>query len=98
MNKITRKDYKGDFDELIDDFTDTSYHEHRRGSTFFTRGIIEIDESYFPELDRSLDGFWETNTYIWSDEDWDKRDIIELNRVEIREKVVTTKEWVKIEG
>ena len=100
-NKITRESAKEmgiDFNELISDMDITSYEEHRRGSNFFTRSVIEINETWFPHVPRELDGFWETNTYV-SDSDWghESIDIYELNRVEQREKVVVTHYWVKVE-
>jgi len=97
INKITRKEFKGDFGSLLGDFLENSYQEHRRGSNFFTRSIVEINEEWYPELDRELDGFWETNQYIWDDDyGADKSEIYELDRVERVTKVVTTTEWVKI--
>jgi len=101
INKITRETAKElgfDFNRLIQDMDETSYEEHRRGSNFFTRSIVEIHEDWFPEVPRELDGYWETNTYV-SDSEWghDTSEIHELNRVEQREKVVTTTYWVKVE-
>ena len=43
VNKITRANASElgvDFNELIDDFFETSYEEHRRGSNFYTRSSI----------------------------------------------------------
>lgn len=97
MNKITRaiaKELNIDFNDLISDFDDTSYKNYRRGSNFFTRSIVVINEEYFPDVPRDLDGFWETNTYVWDDnEGFNHMDIYELNRVEKKEKVVTTTYW-----
>ncbi len=100
MNKITReiaKEMNIDFDNLISDMDIISYEEHRRGSNFFTRSVIEINEEWFPEVSRELDGFWETNTYV-SDSDWghESSDIHELNRVVEKVKVVETKYWEKV--
>jgi hypothetical protein len=100
MNKITRdtaKEMGVDFNSLINDMDEISYEEHRRGSNFFTRSIVVINEEYFPEIPRELDGFWETNTYI-SDSDYghESSDIYELDRVEKKEKVVTTIYWEKV--
>lgn len=96
MNKITRKTEGIDFDELLNDFIENSYKEHRRGSTFYTKSIVKIDEESYSEIDRKYDGFWETNQYISSEDDSDLSEIYELNRVEIKDKVVTTQEWVKV--
>jgi hypothetical protein len=100
MNRIARKTAKElgiNFDSLIDDMEIVSYEEHRRGSSFYTRSVIEINEEWFPEVSRELDGFWETNTYV-SDSEWghDKSEIHELNRVEEKTKVVETKYWEKV--
>lgn len=100
INKITRKNAKElgvDFNELISDFDDTSYEKHRRGSTFFTRSIIVIREAWFPEVNRELDGYWETNTYVSSEDDVDLNEIKELNRVEKKERVITETYWEKVE-
>ncbi len=100
MNKITRETAKEmgiDFDNLISDMDIVSYQEHRRGSNFYTRSVIEIDEELFPEVPRELDGFWETNVYV-SDDDWghESDDIYELDRVEEKIKVIETKYWEKV--
>jgi hypothetical protein len=100
MNRIARQTAKElgiNFDSLIDDMEIVSYEEHRRGSNFYTRSVIEINEKWFPELPRELDGFWETNTYV-SDSEWgpDKSCINELNRVEEKTKVVEIKYWEKV--
>lgn len=95
INQIKRKDYP-DFNEFIDDCVDTSYQEHRRGSNFYTKWIVKLDEETYPDLDKSLYGYWETNEFIWSEEDYDRNDIDELNRVELQEKTVVVKEWIKV--
>ncbi len=95
MNQITRKnaiELGLDFNELISDFVENSYQEHRIGANFFTKSIIEINEKWYPNIDRKFDGYWETNTYIWDDNSGPEKDeITELNRVELKEKVVKTK-------
>ena len=100
INKITRqiaKELGIDFDILIEDFQEDSYEEHRRGSNFFTRSITEISEKYFPELPRELDGYWETNTYVFdSDYGREDSDIQELNRVEKKERIITETYWEKV--
>lgn len=95
MNKITRKSAKEmgiNFNSLLDDM-EPSVQEHRRGSTFYMRSIVEINEKYFPEVPRELDGYWETNQYIWSEEDWDKDEIDTLTRVEKKERIITVTYW-----
>jgi hypothetical protein len=100
INKITRENAKElniDFDYLIDDFYAESYSEHRKGSGFFTRSIASINEKYFPDVSRELDGFWETNTYIWdANYGCENDEIRELNRVEKKEVVITKTEWVPV--
>jgi len=102
INEINRKNAKElglDFNELIDDFIEDSYDEHRRGSTFFKQSIVEISEKYYPDVNKELYGFWETNKYVYSDDyGFDKQDIDTLHRVVLKEKVVTTKYWEKVKG
>ena len=104
MNKITKitrenaKELGIKFNDLIQDFDVTSYEEHRRGSNFFTRSIVTINEKFFPDIPRELDGYWETNTYV-SDSEWghELSDITELNRVEKKERVITEVYWDKMD-
>jgi hypothetical protein len=100
INEINRKNAKElglDFNELIEDFIEDSYDEHRRGSTFFKQSIIEINEEHYPNVNKELYGFWETNEYVYSDDyGFDKQDIDTLHRVVLKEKVVTTKYWEKV--
>ena len=99
LDEKTAKEYGLDFDELLDDFYDDSNSNHRRGSTFFKQSIVEIDEEYYPDVDKELYGFWETNEYVYSDDyGFDKQDIDTLHRVVLKEKVVTTKYWEKVKG
>lgn len=95
MNKITRETVLPvKFDVFLEDFVENSYQEHRRGSNFFTKSIVEINEKWFPELDRSLDGYWETNQYVHDDDyGHDKSDITELNRVKKVTKTVIEENW-----
>ena len=98
INKILRSDYPDLFNELIEDYYEILYQEHRRGSNFFTKWIIEINEEYFPDFPKWW-GFWETNTFIWDETyGYDKSEIDELNRVELVEKIVKTTEWIKVEN
>jgi hypothetical protein len=100
INKLDEKIAKEhglDFDELLDDFYDDSNSHHRRGSTFFKQSIVEINEEYYPNVNKDLYGFWETNEYVYSDDyGFDKQDIDTLHRVVLKEKVVTTKYWEKV--
>jgi len=100
MNKLTRKEALElgiDFDLLIDDFYCHSSDKHRRESSFYRTSITEISERWQPDVDRSFDGFWETNSYVWDDVyGYDTTDICELTRVELRTRTVEIKEWIKI--
>lgn len=100
MNQITRKLAKElniNFNDIISDIEEYSYQEHRRGATFFTKGIIEIDEEFFPNVPRELDGFWETNTYVHSDDHgFDKDEIDTLTRVEKKVNIIEKIVWEKV--
>ena len=100
INKITRataKELGINFDELINDMDERSYEEHRRGSNFYVKSIVDINEKWFPEVPRDLDGYWETNRYVWdTDYGHDKYEITELNRVVKKEKVITETYWEKV--
>ena len=101
ITKITRqlaKELEVDFNLLLEDFVEDSYQEHRRGSNFYTQSIVEINEEYYPQVPRELDGFWETNSYVWDDNyGYDKSDITELTRVEKVPVIQTTYEWLPVE-
>jgi hypothetical protein len=98
INKITKEnanELNVDFKYLIEDFIEDSYYEHRRGSSFYRKSIVEINEEFFPQVSRELDGFWETNIYVWDDNyGCGDDEINEFNRVEKKEVVITTTEWV----
>lgn len=96
MNKILRSDNPELFERIIDDHCDESYSEHRRGSSFFTKWVYEVNEKWFPELDKEYYGYWESNQFVWSDDYWDRDDIRELTRVEKKEVITTTTEWVPL--
>ncbi len=96
INKILRKDYPELFREIIEDEYERSHEEHRRGSNFYVQSIYKIDEAYFPDFPKWW-GFWESNTYIRDSEyGCDENEIYELTRVEKKEIVVTTSEWVPV--
>jgi hypothetical protein len=100
INKITRataKEMGFDFNTLLEEFQEDSVKEHRRGSNFYTRSIIEVNEKWYPELPRELDGFCETNQYVWDDDHgFDKSDINKLYRVEHKERTIVEKYWEKV--
>jgi hypothetical protein len=100
INKLDEKiakEYGLDFDELLDDFYDDSRSYHRRDSSFYKQSIVEISEENYPNVDKELYGFWETNEYVYSNYyGFNKEDIDTLTRVILKEKVVTTKYWEKV--
>jgi hypothetical protein len=100
MNKLTRttaKELGIDFNSLLDDFVENSYKEHRKGSNFYTRSIVEINEEWYPDVPREFDGFWETNDYV-SHDMWgpELSDITELTRVERKERTIVETYWEKV--
>lgn len=99
INRETAKEMGIAFNDLLEDFIENSYQEHRRGSNFYTKSIVEINSEWHPNVPRELDGYWETNEYVWDDNyGYDKSDINELVRVERKQKVVYENYWVKIEN
>jgi hypothetical protein len=99
LDEKTAKEYGLDFDELLDYFYDVSNNFHRRGSTFYKQSIIEINEKHYPDVDKELYGFWETNEYVWCDDyGFDKEDIDTLHRVILKERTVITKYWEKAQN
>ena len=78
--------------DLLSDFLEFSVKEHRRGGTFFVQQIVKVDGEFFPN-NPELFGFWETNQFIWSEQDYDKRDITELRRVHKAVKTTTVESW-----
>ena len=100
INKLDEKiaiEYGLDFDELLDDFYDDSSVNYRRGSSFYKTSIVEINEECYPDVDKELYGFWETNEYLCSDDyGFDREDIDTLTRVVSKEKTITVKYWEKV--
>lgn len=98
MNKITVESIgKELFDLITDDYVETSYREHRRGSNFYTKCIFIIDDSLLPEHPE-LWGYWESNTFVFDTEyGRDNGDIYELTRVEKKTRTVVTEYWVEVE-
>lgn len=97
INKILKKDYPDLFEEILEDEEiEHSLDEHRRGSNFYRQSIFKIDQENFPDFPKWW-GFWESNRYIWDSEyGMDDDEIYELNRVERKEKIVTTYSWVQV--
>ena len=99
INEEIAEQFGLNFDELLDDFLEDSYNEHRRGSTFFVQSIVEIDEENYPNIDKQLYGYWQTNEYIYSDDyGYDKTDIDTLTRVISKEKTIIEKYWEEVES
>lgn len=96
MSIIKRADYPSQFNEFIDDFYEDSYEDHRKGSTFWKQSIVHLDGEYYPNFPE-LWGYWETNTYMWSDSDGcDKSEIRILTRVERTTRTVEENYWKPI--
>ena len=100
MNIITRETLlpkELEFKNLLTDFIQDSYNRSYHGSTFLRKSITEINEEYFPELDRSFDGFWETNEYLIDSEKGLETDkITSLTRVKEVVKTVVSRSWVPV--
>ncbi len=100
MNKLTSSEHQEIFN-LIDERKvkryDTSLCEHRRGSNFYTKWIYQFTEVEFPS-NPEFWGFWETNSFVNDTEyGYDIYDIYELNRVELRTKIIEETVWVAID-
>ncbi len=100
--KITRKEFPTLFNSIRDLIVENSVEEHRRGSSFYTKSIIEIlseDEKHWPDIPdfQNLVGNWETNRYISSEDytDWDE--INELTKVHCVEETIINLVWKPIE-
>ena len=97
ITTIKRADYPSQFNDLIDDFYTDSYEDHRKYSTFWKRSIVHLDDEYHPNFPE-LWGFWETNTYMWSDSDgYDKSEINLLTRVEKAIRTIEETYWKPIQ-
>ena len=97
IKKITRETVGEDlFQQIIEDSYDTSYEEHRRGSSFYTKWVFEVSEELFPDRPE-LWGFWESNNFIFDSEyGLEESDIEELTRVEKKTKTIVKEYWEKI--
>ena len=97
LDERTAEQFGLNFDDLLNDFYDDSLSVHRGGSTFYKQSIVEINEEYYPNVDKQLYGFWETNEYIYDDDDgFDKGEIHTLTRVVQKEKTIVQKYWEKL--
>ena len=96
LDERTAEQFGLNFDELLDDFYDDSLFVHKRDITY-KQSIVEINEKNYPNIDKQLYGFWETNEYIHNDDDgFDKREIHTLTRVVQKEKTIVKKYWEKV--
>ena len=97
---ITRKEMPELFTKEMQDFiVEDSYNEHRRGSTFFRKSIIEIkeeDREFFENIKdfQKCIGFWETNEYIWCEDDFDWSEVDTLTKVKPISKKIEVRVWV----
>lgn len=71
-----------------------SHCELRRGNTFYKKSIIEITREETNDL--NILGTWETNQYIWSEDDVDWSEIYELTKVEKKKVMIEKEVWQEI--
>lgn len=97
VNKIIRSEVGNDnFNDFIDDFVSYSHEEHRRGSNFYCKAIVLINEEFFPHFPEYW-GTWETNMFIRDSEyGWERDEIEELTRVEKQIIMVPKEIWVPV--
>jgi hypothetical protein len=97
INIINEVLYPTLWNNIIEDYYDTTEKDHRRGSSFYCEFIFEINEEYFPD-NPELHGFWISNTIIWDDSyGIERKDIIELIRAEKKKVVIEKEKWVPVE-
>jgi len=99
--KITKKEKPELFTKIGERIIERSSNEHRRGSTFYVKYIVEFkpkDKIYYPEIQNYEDyiGYWETNEFVESDEDVDWNDIEELTKVKKSSEMISIKKWIEI--
>ena len=97
--KVTRKEEPELFNEIGERIIDKSQNEHRRGSTFYVKAIVEFKpehKQYYPNTQNyeKYIGHWETNRYIESEDYTDWEEITELTKVEQKTEMVEVKKWV----
>ena len=97
--KVTRKEEPELFNEIGEMIIDRSQNDHRRGSTFFVKAIIELKpehKQYYPNVQNyeKYIGHWETDEYVESEDDVDWEEITELTKVELKTEMVEVKKWV----
>jgi len=99
--KVTRKEEPELFNEIGEVIIERSQNEHRRGSTFFVKVIVEFKpehKKYYPNVQNyeKYLGFWETNEYVEGEDyiNWDE--IYELTKVEQKTETIEVKKWVEV--
>lgn len=99
ITKFNRSDVGNEnFDNFIDDYHAYSHDEHRRGSNFYTKAIVLINEEFFPQFPEYW-GYWETNMFIRDTEyGWERDEIYELTRVEMQTIMVPKNVWVAVKS
>lgn len=101
INKVTYKEEPNLF-RHIEEFSIKCDQEHRRGSNFWTSHIVELkpeDKKWFKDVedfDKYI-GLWETNTIVVDSDHGKDDDFSVLTRVELVEKTVVVKSYVKVE-
>jgi len=67
-NTITKAQYPDVWADLLEFAIAEDYHEHRRGSNYYTSKILKFDKDNLPDHPE-IHGLWQTDTYIW-DHEW----------------------------
>uniref|UniRef100_A0A6M3Y129 Uncharacterized protein n=1 Tax=viral metagenome TaxID=1070528 RepID=A0A6M3Y129_9ZZZZ len=99
--KVTRKEEPELFNEIGEMIIDRSQNDHRKGSTFYIKAIIEFrpeDKRHYPNVHdyEKYVGYWETNQYVRSEDDIDWEEITELTKVEQKTEMVEVKKWIAV--
>jgi hypothetical protein len=63
INKITKDEYPLIFDNYFEFAIGETYHQHRRGSNYFTQTLLKFDSENLPKYPE-LHGFWESNVFV----------------------------------
>jgi len=82
------------WNKVIDDWEDTSFREHYKGSTFIVKLIFKITEEKFPNLNPEYYGLWESNTVAWCDDwgiEWEElSDLTKVEKVSYEKTIIVT--------
>ena len=93
--KITKEEYPAIWGDFFAWVIGDTYREHRRGSTFYTRALLEFWWDDFPD-NPEIHGLWETNTYINDTEYGPDTTPTELFRVEEKTRTVEEKYYARV--